>query len=141
MAQPKTIENPVEYAREVVGRDPMATHLSIEVEEVRSGYARCSVTIRPEYLNAVERALTDHLREVLVFDHSSSVIDVPRFLAAKWARSDDELFQLARENLEHRSTPLVEEGGWLVAHERDTFLFDAHIERVQIRLAKVMRPP
>ncbi len=56
MAQPKTIENPVEYARDVVGRDPMATYLGIEVEEVRNGYARCSVTIRPEYLNAVERA-------------------------------------------------------------------------------------
>ncbi|HPS59364.1 MAG TPA: PaaI family thioesterase [Spirochaetota bacterium] len=50
------VNNPVSYAREVVGRDPMAQFLGIEVEEVREGYARCSVTIKPEYLNAVERA-------------------------------------------------------------------------------------
>ena len=50
------IDNPVDYARNVVGRDPLATHLGIEVEEVREAYARCSLTVRPEYLNAVERA-------------------------------------------------------------------------------------
>lgn len=50
------VRKPVDYAREVVGRDPMAKFLGIEVEEVREGYARCSVTIMPEYLNAVERA-------------------------------------------------------------------------------------
>jgi acyl-CoA thioesterase len=50
------IKNPVEYAREVVGKDPMATFLGITVEEAREGYARCSLTVRPEYLNAVERA-------------------------------------------------------------------------------------
>lgn len=50
------IDNPVEYARDVVGCDPMASFLGIEVEEVREGYARCSVTVKPEYLNAVERA-------------------------------------------------------------------------------------
>lgn len=52
----KGIKDPLEYAREVVGRDPMATHLGIVVEEVREGYARCSLVIRPEYLNAVDRA-------------------------------------------------------------------------------------
>jgi acyl-CoA thioesterase len=51
-----TIENPVDYARTVVGGDPLASHLGIEVEEVREAYARCSLTVRPEYLNAVERA-------------------------------------------------------------------------------------
>jgi acyl-CoA thioesterase len=56
MSNPRTIDNPIEYAREVVGRDPWATYLGIEVEEVREGYSRCSITIRPEHLNAVERA-------------------------------------------------------------------------------------
>ncbi len=51
-----TIKNPVEYARTVVGKDPMASHLGIEVEEAAEGFARCSITIRPQYLNAVERA-------------------------------------------------------------------------------------
>jgi acyl-CoA thioesterase len=50
------INNPVEYAREVVGKDPMATYLGISVEEARAGYARTSLTIRPEYLNAADRA-------------------------------------------------------------------------------------
>ncbi len=50
------INDPVLYAREVVGKDPMAKFLGITVDEVKEGYARCSVTIRPEYLNAVERA-------------------------------------------------------------------------------------
>lgn len=48
--------NPVEYARTVVGQDPLATFLGIQVEEVREAYARCSVEVRPEYCNAVERA-------------------------------------------------------------------------------------
>lgn len=50
------INDPVLYAREVVGKDPMARFLGINVDEVKEGYARCSVTISPEYLNAVERA-------------------------------------------------------------------------------------
>lgn len=53
---PDMIDNPVEYARDIVGRDPFATHLGVSVEEARRGYARCSVTVKPEYLNAVERA-------------------------------------------------------------------------------------
>ncbi|MBN1531252.1 MAG: hotdog fold thioesterase [Spirochaetes bacterium] len=56
MKIPDMMTDPVGYAREVVGRDPLATFLGITVEEVRSGYARCAVTVRPEYLNAVERA-------------------------------------------------------------------------------------
>jgi acyl-CoA thioesterase len=56
MAEVHSIDNPLEYAREIVGRDPFATFLGIEVEEVREGYARCSLTLRPEHLNAVERA-------------------------------------------------------------------------------------
>ena len=50
------INDPVRYAREVVAKDPMATFLGIEADEVREGYAMCSVTIKPEYLNAVDRA-------------------------------------------------------------------------------------
>jgi acyl-CoA thioesterase len=50
------ITDPIDYAREVVGRDPMATFLGIAVDEVKKGYARCSLMIRSEYLNAVERA-------------------------------------------------------------------------------------
>ena len=50
------IADPVSYAREVVGKDPMATFLGVAVDEVKKGFARCSLTIKPEYLNAVERA-------------------------------------------------------------------------------------
>lgn len=56
MTKPYTVENPLEYARDVVGRDPFATFLGINVEEVREGYGRVGVTVKPEYLNAVERA-------------------------------------------------------------------------------------
>ncbi len=50
------ITDPIKYAREVVGRDPFASFLGIEVEEVTEGYARVSMKVRPEYANAVERA-------------------------------------------------------------------------------------
>ncbi len=56
MPERYTVENPIEYAREVVGRDPFATFLGIEVEEVREGYGRCGITVKPEFMNAVERA-------------------------------------------------------------------------------------
>jgi acyl-CoA thioesterase len=52
----ETITNPIEYASEIVGKDPMATFLGITVEEVRQGFARCALTIAPHYLNALERA-------------------------------------------------------------------------------------
>lgn len=50
------VNDPVSYARNVVGKDPMAQFLGIEVEDVKEGYARVSLTVKPEYLNAVERA-------------------------------------------------------------------------------------
>ena len=53
---PKTVKDPLHYAREIVGKDPMATYLGIKVEEVRKEYARCSLVIKPQYLNALERA-------------------------------------------------------------------------------------
>jgi acyl-CoA thioesterase len=51
-----SVTDPIRYARDVVGKDPMASFLGIVVEEVREGYARTSLAIRPEYLNAVDRA-------------------------------------------------------------------------------------
>jgi acyl-CoA thioesterase len=52
----KTAKDPLHYAREIVGKDPMATYLGIKVEEVRKEYARCSLVIKPQYLNALDRA-------------------------------------------------------------------------------------
>ena len=52
----RKIPDPIKYAREVVGRDPLASHLGIEVEEVREGYARCSIIVKQEHMNAVGRA-------------------------------------------------------------------------------------
>ena len=46
------IKDPVSYAKDVVAKDPMATFLGIDTDEVYAGYARCSVTIKPEYLTA-----------------------------------------------------------------------------------------
>ena len=46
----------IAYAREIVAKDPMASFLGIEVEEIRRAYARLSVVIKPEYLNALDRA-------------------------------------------------------------------------------------
>ena len=46
----------ITYAREIVARDPMASFLGIRLEEVRRAYCRLSVEIRPEYLNAHDRA-------------------------------------------------------------------------------------
>jgi len=46
----------VEYAIEVVAKDPMATFLGIRVQEVRPAYARLSLRIKPQYLNALDRA-------------------------------------------------------------------------------------
>ena len=46
----------VQYAKETVARDPMASFLGIRLEEVRRAYARLSVVIKPEYLNAHDRA-------------------------------------------------------------------------------------
>jgi acyl-CoA thioesterase len=46
----------VQYAKEVVAKDPMAAFLGIRLEEVRRAYSRLSVVINPEYLNAHNRA-------------------------------------------------------------------------------------
>lgn len=46
----------VQYAIETVAKDPMAAFLGIRLEEVRRAYARLSVVIKPEYLNALDRA-------------------------------------------------------------------------------------
>jgi acyl-CoA thioesterase len=46
----------VQYAKDIVARDPMAVFLGIRLEEVRRAYSRLSVVIKPEYLNAHDRA-------------------------------------------------------------------------------------
>jgi len=46
----------IEYAREVVAKDPMAVHLGIELLEVAESHARLSIPVRPEYCNALSRA-------------------------------------------------------------------------------------
>ncbi len=48
--------DPIRYAREVVGKDPMARHLGIEVLEVREHFARLGLEVKAEYLNALGRA-------------------------------------------------------------------------------------
>jgi acyl-CoA thioesterase len=50
------IDDPIKYARETVGGDPFARHLGIAVEEVSDSYARLSLEVSPECMNAVERA-------------------------------------------------------------------------------------
>jgi len=49
------VEDPLAYARDVVGRDPMARHLGVEVIEVREGFSRVALTVKPEHLNALDR--------------------------------------------------------------------------------------
>ena len=46
----------IEYARQVVAKDPMATFLGIELQEVAEAYARLSIPVRPIYCNALSRA-------------------------------------------------------------------------------------
>ena len=46
----------IAYAREIVAKDPMASFLGIRLEEVRRAYSRLSVEIRPDFLNAHDRA-------------------------------------------------------------------------------------
>ena len=50
------MDEDVKYARQVVARDPMAVYLGIQVETVKRAYARLSLRIEPQYLNAVNRA-------------------------------------------------------------------------------------
>ncbi|MGY1688831.1 PaaI family thioesterase [Geodermatophilus sp. SYSU D01105] len=46
--------DPALFAR--LAADPLAGHLGIELEQVRPGYARASMTVRPALLNAVGTA-------------------------------------------------------------------------------------
>ena len=50
------IRDPLQYAKEIVGGDPFAAYLGIVIEDVSTGYARLSLKVKPEYLNAVGRA-------------------------------------------------------------------------------------
>jgi len=49
------IKDPIKYSREVVGGDPFAVFLGIIIEEVTEGFARISLPVKPEYLNAHAR--------------------------------------------------------------------------------------
>ncbi len=51
-----TVDDPIKFAAETVGKDPFATFLGISVEEVRESYARVSMVIKEEYCNAAVRA-------------------------------------------------------------------------------------
>jgi acyl-CoA thioesterase len=46
----------IQSAKETVAKDPMAAFLGIRLEEVRRAYALLSVVIKPESLNALDRA-------------------------------------------------------------------------------------
>jgi acyl-CoA thioesterase len=54
--KPDINQDPIGYAREIVGKDPLASFLGISIDEVRDKYARCSIEVKHEYCNAVERA-------------------------------------------------------------------------------------
>ena len=49
-------ESTLEYARDVVAKDPYSQFLGIELVEFREGYAKLKMKVKPEYANAVERA-------------------------------------------------------------------------------------
>ena len=46
----------LEYARTIIGRDPLAAFLGITVEEVRENYALCSIVVKPHLMNILGRA-------------------------------------------------------------------------------------
>lgn len=48
--------DPIGYSRMVIGQDPFATLLGIEVAEVRESYARSTLTIKQEHCNFSQRA-------------------------------------------------------------------------------------
>ena len=56
MHMKQTNDSNIEYARKVVAEDPMAVFMGIRLEAVDSAYSRLSLEIKPEYLNALDRA-------------------------------------------------------------------------------------
>lgn len=48
-------EDPIGFAREVVGGDPFSQFMGIRLEEVRDSYSRVSMTIKEEYCNSQDR--------------------------------------------------------------------------------------
>lgn len=51
----KTLEERLTYAREVVGRDPVATDLGIVVDSLEEGLAEVSLIPQARHLNALDR--------------------------------------------------------------------------------------
>jgi acyl-CoA thioesterase len=56
MIKPDIDTDPIGYAREIVGKDPLAVFLGVSIDEVKDKYARCSLLVKKDYLNAVDRA-------------------------------------------------------------------------------------
>jgi acyl-CoA thioesterase len=50
------LDEDVKYATSVVAKDPMASFLGIQIEEVKRAYARLSLRINENYLNSLGRA-------------------------------------------------------------------------------------
>ena len=74
----------IEYAREVVAKDPMATHLGIELVEVAEAYARLSILVRQEYCNALSRA---HGMLISSSSLSSRAMSAIALLPLSWQRN------------------------------------------------------
>ena len=52
---PDMDKDPVRYAAEVIGQDPFARLLGIQILEARDSFARASLAIKDEYCNALVR--------------------------------------------------------------------------------------
>lgn len=50
-----TSKDPLEYARETVGKDPVAIHLGLKVAELAEAHAVISLVPAAQHLNAVDR--------------------------------------------------------------------------------------
>ena len=66
-----TLNDPIGYAENIVAKDPFALYLGIELEEIKQGYARCSLTVKPEHLNAAERS-----HESVIFSIASQAFSI-----------------------------------------------------------------
>jgi acyl-CoA thioesterase len=49
-------DDPIRYAKEVVGQDPFAAFLGIRIEDAGESYARASIVIQDHYCNARTRS-------------------------------------------------------------------------------------
>ncbi|MBU1275556.1 MAG: PaaI family thioesterase [Proteobacteria bacterium] len=98
------LEQRLEYARRVVGGDPVATLLGIAVEDVAEGRATVSLSPRPHHLNARERvhgstlyALADQAMAVAAntLEHPAFIVEAHISFLAK-AEPDQRLLATAK---------------------------------------------